>query len=384
MPITRPTTLPRWATGDPGYVEEPSEGKKDTGYSAERPGYKVFNWLLNAIYTWLSYFDLAPATRRWRGRANHDPLLARALGLPFTRSVPAYAHEYIEVTTIPQGRPCYDGEHIWVPCQRYLRKVDPATSEVVASVDLGVGYAAAFCAWDGEYVWAGCPHATDHKVVKVDPSDGTILETIVMPAAPWRGVYDGDGSLWVVNLADDLYEIDCESATLANTYAMTAGYECTDVCWDGDRLWVAAMKTSDSSAAIFKVDPADGGVEATVTSGLHGGGADNELAFDGGSLWMIGAGAHPATGYLDKVSVATAAHVSSIDMATIVGAQGVVFDGIHIWGLGSDGYKVVNVDTDEVVATGVLDSACQGTGVFDGSSVWIGCTGHKLNRKMVS
>ena len=56
--MTRPSTLPRWATGDPSYVIEPEESKKDTGWlSQEKPPYQYMNWLFETIYDWLTYFD---------------------------------------------------------------------------------------------------------------------------------------------------------------------------------------------------------------------------------------------------------------------------------------------------------------------------------------
>lgn len=55
--MSKPATLPRWAT-DVGTTVEPFAGHKNTGWAElERPPAKYFNWLFNTIYSWLVYFD---------------------------------------------------------------------------------------------------------------------------------------------------------------------------------------------------------------------------------------------------------------------------------------------------------------------------------------
>lgn len=55
---TPPTDLPRWATDETNNTE-PTEGKKDTGFEVgEKPiSSTAFNWLLNVIYQWLSFYQ---------------------------------------------------------------------------------------------------------------------------------------------------------------------------------------------------------------------------------------------------------------------------------------------------------------------------------------
>src|SRR5260221_10162312 len=54
--MAKPSSLPRWADSG-GAITEPSSGKKDVGWVAEKPPYQYFNWLLNLIYTWLLWLD---------------------------------------------------------------------------------------------------------------------------------------------------------------------------------------------------------------------------------------------------------------------------------------------------------------------------------------
>jgi hypothetical protein len=55
MSFPRPEDLPRWADGASAAVQEPSEGKKDLGWVAEKPPHEVENWLQLKNYQWLAY-----------------------------------------------------------------------------------------------------------------------------------------------------------------------------------------------------------------------------------------------------------------------------------------------------------------------------------------
>lgn len=58
--IQKPSKLPRWAdtvTGDPAYIQEPAEGRKDTGWPVGKPERVYMNWLQNLFYQWILYFQ---------------------------------------------------------------------------------------------------------------------------------------------------------------------------------------------------------------------------------------------------------------------------------------------------------------------------------------
>lgn len=65
---TKPAKLPRWSETTGGVqsnVVEPSEGKKDVGFTpAERPAAQFFDWLLNLIYLWLKWLDVTVGTKQ--------------------------------------------------------------------------------------------------------------------------------------------------------------------------------------------------------------------------------------------------------------------------------------------------------------------------------
>lgn len=57
MPVSKPTSLPRWATDGSALLTEPSSGKKDVGWEVEEPPADWMNWLQNLVYQWLHYLD---------------------------------------------------------------------------------------------------------------------------------------------------------------------------------------------------------------------------------------------------------------------------------------------------------------------------------------
>lgn len=54
---TKPTKLPRWATDAGADKDEPSEGRKDSGYAAGLPDRDETNWLFNANYNWADFVN---------------------------------------------------------------------------------------------------------------------------------------------------------------------------------------------------------------------------------------------------------------------------------------------------------------------------------------
>jgi hypothetical protein len=61
MPVAKPTTLPRWATGGAADIVEPSEGQKDLGWAVgDKPPAQFFNWLQRRTYDWMAWLNDLP------------------------------------------------------------------------------------------------------------------------------------------------------------------------------------------------------------------------------------------------------------------------------------------------------------------------------------
>lgn len=58
MAMTKPTELPVWATDpDVGKLVAPAELKQEKGFIDEKPPLQWFNWWMNLVYIWITYFD---------------------------------------------------------------------------------------------------------------------------------------------------------------------------------------------------------------------------------------------------------------------------------------------------------------------------------------
>ena len=78
----RPQTIKEWATSSTAEIAEPSESLKKQGFGIAQPPVRFFNWILNNIYQWISYFDDSTLTE---GEINTSFLSSRPrIHLPFT------------------------------------------------------------------------------------------------------------------------------------------------------------------------------------------------------------------------------------------------------------------------------------------------------------
>jgi hypothetical protein len=55
--MPKPTKLPEWASDVSAAIVEPAELKKDLGWVVEKPPHQFFNWWMNLVFLWTSYFD---------------------------------------------------------------------------------------------------------------------------------------------------------------------------------------------------------------------------------------------------------------------------------------------------------------------------------------
>lgn len=56
MAVTKPTKYPEWADGASAIVE-PSDVKKALGWVVEKPPHQFFNWFMNLVWQWVTWFD---------------------------------------------------------------------------------------------------------------------------------------------------------------------------------------------------------------------------------------------------------------------------------------------------------------------------------------
>ncbi|MCK4960592.1 MAG: hypothetical protein KAT00_14365, partial [Planctomycetes bacterium] len=185
----KPDKTPRFATGGSAAVAEPTEGKKDLGWVAEKPPHQWMNWLHEKVYEWNQFIHANLGNVF--GRASFDPLLALNLALP------GYVARETVVPVGIAGNQCtYALGFIWMTdTATNLVKIDPSDNSVVATYNLFSGpHEVVF---DGTHLWV-VNRSGGGSVAQFDPSTGTILNTVVVAGNPQGACFDGT-HIWTGN-----------------------------------------------------------------------------------------------------------------------------------------------------------------------------------------
>jgi YVTN family beta-propeller protein len=244
----------------------------------------------------------------------------------------------------------FDGTHLWVTVigANVVRRIDPITSTVVATVAVGtnpqgVAYGAgsiwvvnpgsndvtrvnattnavqatipvnanpAFVAFDGSHVWVTNTDAGN--VSKISPATNTVVNTVNVQAGPRGIAFDGT-HLWVANLnGNSVSRIDAASNAVTH---FAQGKSVHDVVVDGRFVWAAR------SDDIVRLNRPNGTANGTVP--LPAG--SKRLAYDGTHVLISLFGPNE----LARVNPVTMQEVDRIGAGT--NPQGVAFDGTRIW-----------------------------------------------------
>ncbi len=173
----------------------------------------------------------------------------------------------------------WDGTHLWFAedDSKFLFKIDTTSGAVLDSFPLpGLSYTEDL-AWDGKNIW----HAEyNGKVYKIDPTNGTYLDTISAPTdyptgLTWDGTY-----LWTASYASDsIYQFSHLDGSLIKRFASPGAG-----AWGlakAKNIWNCNYGGGD----IYEIDPVDGSVlssfSAPANSWFLG------LTFDGTHLWVV-------------------------------------------------------------------------------------------------
>ncbi|MFT4773544.1 MAG: YVTN family beta-propeller protein [Ilumatobacter sp.] len=185
-----------------------------------------------------------------------------------------------EVTTpitglnVPQGV-AFDGTNIWVTNGDSMSKIDPVTGTVVGA-PIAVGAAPDGVAFDGTNIWV--TNSVSSNVSKINP-DGTVTNLSVgsMP----RGVAFDGTNIWVANAGTgSMSKINPVTNAVTTPTSIASPF---GVAFDGTNIWV-----SNVTGKLFKINPDDGTVTATLTGG--GSGISYGVAFDGTNIWVTNSG----------------------------------------------------------------------------------------------
>ena len=169
----------------------------------------------------------------------------------------------------------FDGTNIWVTNGDSMSKIDPVTGTVVGA-PIAVGAAPDGVAFDGTNIWV--TNSVSNNVSKINP-DGTVTNLSVgsMP----RGVAFDGTNIWVANAGTgSMSKINPVTNAVTTPTSIAGPF---GVAFDGTNIWA-----SNVTGKLFKINPDDGTVTATITGG--GSGISYGVAFDGTNIWVTNSG----------------------------------------------------------------------------------------------
>jgi glutamine cyclotransferase len=173
----------------------------------------------------------------------------------------------------------FDGRHVWFASGDRLNALDPASGQVVRSIDVAAHAGTAF---DGRHLF----QIAEDRIRKIDPDTGEVLSSIPAPGAGGdSGLAWAEGSLWVgKHRGRKNHQIDPDTGAILRT--IESNRLVTGVSWiDGD-LWHATW--DDDGSDVRRIDAKTGEIleklDMPTDTGVSG------LESDGGERFFCGGG----------------------------------------------------------------------------------------------
>ena len=172
----------------------------------------------------------------------------------------------------------YDGENVWFAAGDRLNVLDPASGEILRSIDVAADAGTTF---DGRYLF----QLAEDRIQKIDPQTGQVLGAIPAPGGgACSGLAWAEGTLWVGQYRNrKIFQIDPETGAILRT--IESNRFVTGVTWVDGELWHGTLEDDESD--LRRIDPQTGEVldriempPGVTISGLESNGAD--LFFCGG------------------------------------------------------------------------------------------------------
>jgi glutamine cyclotransferase len=173
----------------------------------------------------------------------------------------------------------FDGERVWFASGDKLNAIDPASGELLRSIDVAAHAGTAF---DGTHLF----QIAERRIMKIDPKTGRVLATIPAPGDGGdSGLAWAEGALWVgQNRSRKIHQIDPETGAILRT--IESNRFVTGVTWVDGELWHG---TSEGGASdVRRVDAVTGEVLETLE--MPQGVGVSGLESDGGDQFFCGGG----------------------------------------------------------------------------------------------
>ena len=176
----------------------------------------------------------------------------------------------------------FDGRQVWFAVGERLSAFDPASGQVLCSLDVA---ALAGTAFDGEHLY----QIAGESIRKIDPQTGRLLATLPAPDGGGdcgnSGLAWAEGSLWVGQYSGRrIHQVDPETGVILRT--IESNRLVTGVTWVDGELWHGTWE--DDGSELRRIDPQTGEVleqlEMPPGVGVSG------LESDGGERFFCGGG----------------------------------------------------------------------------------------------
>ncbi|MGA2777082.1 MAG: PQQ-binding-like beta-propeller repeat protein [Steroidobacteraceae bacterium] len=175
----------------------------------------------------------------------------------------------------------YDGQTVWFAAGDKLHALDPASGNVLRSIDVA---AKAGTAFDGRHLF----QLADDRIQKIDPTTGRVLASIPSPGGrDDSGLAWAEGTLWVGRHRDrKIHQVDPDTGAVLRT--IESNRFVTGVTWVDGELWHGTWE--DDESELRRVDAMTGEVLERLqmppgvgVSGLESDGGDQFFCGGGGS-----------------------------------------------------------------------------------------------------
>lgn len=233
---------------------------------------------------------------------------------PSVQRIDPATNEIIATVELP-GRLCQgigaSPEAIWACGPDGLVRIDPATNAVVAAVALDAPLGVSRLAYGAGSVWAFATSAVGpDTVVRVDPATNEITATIPLGHLAGTMAFGLD-ALWVTSPTDDVL-LRIDPATNAVAPLSTGVEGAGQVAVGDDAVWVSlygehGAQAPEGAPTIVRIDPASGDVTAEVDAGA-GLEDSNGIVAGPDAVWVRG-----TDPFLVRIDPATAEIVDRIE-----------------------------------------------------------------------
>ena len=257
------------------------------------------------------------------------------------------------LNSVPRGI-AFDGTNIWVSQTGSVLKIRPSDGVTLATILIPTENRG--MAFDGAHMWVT---NAGSGVAKIRVSDGANLGAFPVGSAPIAAVFDGT-HVWVLSQGSDNV-VKLRASDGANLGTFTAGSGVSSIAFDGTNIWVSSY----GSSSLYKHVVATG-TGSFISTGLPVG--ISGLTFDGTHLWL----SYYASTYVGKWSLSP---LAEIDAFSTNAPSMLAFDGRNVWAVGNLRLSKFNANgssADNAVTTYTQQFSSPTALAFDGTHIWFG------------